>query len=278
MANWASTQALGDPKDPDWQAKNLKWIEPVKGERWQVYAPAAEAFQGLLSELAERGYPLKSSGGYNYRTIRGGKSLSQHAFGNAIDLNAEENPMLKKGDKVQTNLPPDVGEIAAKYGLEWGGNWKRPDAMHFEWKGGGAQPPQQGQAEPSLADTPAARVSGPVEAAGGGFGADAGPQLFMPPEQPGRQDLAEGMVAGAFPDKPKKPVTWKDRMRGAAKGFGAALSDMGGDMAAPMSLPSQIQTTMTPGQMVSPIDPQQADAQRQQLAAAMARLNSGRLF
>jgi hypothetical protein len=122
------------------------------------------------------------------------------------------------------------------------------------------------------------RVSGPVEAAGGGFGADTGPQLYDDAPSDGRQDLAEGMVAGAFPDKPKKPVTWKDRMRGAAKGFGAALSDMGGNMAAPMSLPSQIPTTMTPGQMVSPIDPQQADTQRQQLAAAMARLNSGRLY
>nr|WP_302795429.1 M15 family metallopeptidase [Shinella daejeonensis] len=61
--------------------------------------------------------------------------MSQHAFGTAIDIGAANNPLLSRGAKVVTDLPPNVAELAAKNGLEWGGNWRRPDAMHFEWLG-----------------------------------------------------------------------------------------------------------------------------------------------
>ena len=151
MANWASVDRLGDPSQADWQRKNLTWIEPTPGQRWQVYVGAAPAFQGLLSELAAGGYPIASSGGFNYRTIRGGDKLSQHAFGTAIDLNAATNPRLQPGQKVVTDLPADIGEIAAKYGLEWGGNWTRPDAMHFEWTGGSGAPATAPVAAPAVA-------------------------------------------------------------------------------------------------------------------------------
>ena len=168
MANWASVDRLGDPSQADWQRKNLTWIEPTPGQRWQVYSGAAPAFQGLLAELAAGGYPIASSGGFNYRTIRGGDKLSQHAFGTAIDLNAATNPRLQPGQKVVTDLPANIGEIASKYGLEWGGNWTRPDAMHFEWTGGsGALPatapvdaPTVASAQPSAIATEVAQLFG----------------------------------------------------------------------------------------------------------------------
>ena len=147
MANWASVDRLGNPASADWQAQNLTWIEPVKGQRWQVYKPAEQAFNGFLGDLAATGYPLESSGGFNYRNIRGGDKLSQHAFGTALDLNAATNPRLNPGDKVRTDLPSNVGELAKKWGLEWGGNWKRPDAMHFEYTGGAASGEQPGIAQ-----------------------------------------------------------------------------------------------------------------------------------
>lgn len=137
MANWATVARLGNPADPAWQQQNLATIQPVPGQSWQVYKPAAQAFEGLLRDLAASGYPLKSSGGFNYRNIRGGDKLSQHAFGTAIDINAASNPRLQPGQAVVTDLPPNIGDLAKKYGLEWGGTWKRPDAMHFEWTGGG---------------------------------------------------------------------------------------------------------------------------------------------
>lgn len=142
MANWADITKLGDPRDPNWQKQNLTTIQPVPGQSWQVYKPAAAAFQGLIGDLVAEGYQPHSSGGFNYRTIRGSDKLSQHAFGNAIDINADTNPMLTPGAKVVTDLPANTGELAKKWGLEWGGTWKRPDAMHFEYNGptDGSQP------------------------------------------------------------------------------------------------------------------------------------------
>jgi len=141
MANWANVDRLGNPADPNWQRDNLTWIEPVPGQRWQVYKPAAEAFNGLLGDLIAQGYKPTSSGGFNYRNIRGGNKLSQHAFGTAIDINAGTNPMLGRGDAVVTDLPANTAELAKKYGLEWGGTWARPDAMHFEYVGNGEAGP-----------------------------------------------------------------------------------------------------------------------------------------
>ena len=160
MANWASTGRLGNPLSPGWQEKNLSWISPVKGQRWQVYTPAAQAFTGLLNDLRAEGYNPTSSGGFNYRPIRGNPNkLSQHAFGTAIDVSAEENPL--GGGK--SNLPANTAELARKWGLEWGGTWKnRPDPMHFEYAGGtgGAAPaPAAGDGTAVASAAPAAPAS-----------------------------------------------------------------------------------------------------------------------
>ena len=53
--------------------------------------------------------------------------LSNHAFGLAIDLNSDTNHLGTEGD-----MDPRVVEIFEKWGFEWGGNWDRPDPMHFE--------------------------------------------------------------------------------------------------------------------------------------------------
>jgi hypothetical protein len=143
MANWGTIGRLGDPSDPEWRKKNLTEIEPVPGQRFSVYGPAAGAFVGFLKDLAATGYPVQSSGGFNYRNIRGSDKLSQHAFGTAIDINAATNPLGGS-----TDLPSNVAELAQRHGLEWGGNWKgRPDPMHFEYAGNNVTNPvpQSGQ-------------------------------------------------------------------------------------------------------------------------------------
>ena len=134
MANFANVDRFGDPSSPDWQSQNLVTVTAPNGQRWTVYKEAAPAFSAFLQELTAAGYDPISSGGFNYRNIRGGNMLSQHAFGAAIDINAQANPM----GGTASDLPAGVGEMAAKYGLEWGGNWQsRPDPMHFELTGSG---------------------------------------------------------------------------------------------------------------------------------------------
>lgn len=132
MANYASIANMGDPLSNGWRLRNLTTIKLPNGQSWTVNKQAAPAFRGLFDALQEAGYDPKSSGGFNYRAIRGGSRLSQHAFGNAIDIDAANNPL----GSTRTNMPANIADLAAKAGLEWGGNWKRrPDPMHFEWKG-----------------------------------------------------------------------------------------------------------------------------------------------
>lgn len=128
------TSIFGDPLSPGWEDQNLVTIKAPNGQAWRVHKMAAPSFEGLMRDLVAAGYNPTSSGGFNYRPIRGGTKLSQHAFGNAIDINAASNPMAR--GPMQTDMPPNTAELAAKYGLTWGGTWKdRPDPMHFEWKG-----------------------------------------------------------------------------------------------------------------------------------------------
>lgn len=98
--------------------------------RFTVARKVAPQFSAFLSDLGARGYGIdqRQSGSYNYRNIKDSPRLSQHAYGNAIDLNSLINP---RGSR-KHNLPADIGDIAAKYGLAWGGTWSNPDPMHFE--------------------------------------------------------------------------------------------------------------------------------------------------
>lgn len=175
---------FGDPLSPGWEQNNLVTVKTPNGQSWRVHKLAAPSFEGLLRDLVAAGYNPTSSGGFNYRPIRGGTSLSQHAFGNAIDINAAANPMLK--GRLQTDLPPNTAEIAARHGLMWGGTWKnRPDPMHFEWQG------PNGQGIKMPAANGAGTMSGQLPQSGPSFGGNA----LAPPG-------IAGMFGGAEPVDP----------------------------------------------------------------------------
>lgn len=114
--------------------QNLVKVMTPGGKAAWVHKEAAPSFQRFVNELEGSGYKINSFGGHAHRNIRGGSSLSQHAYGNAIDINPSKNP-LTNGPLI-TDMPSNVREMAAKYGLSWGGDFKRrKDAMHFEWTG-----------------------------------------------------------------------------------------------------------------------------------------------
>lgn len=76
----------------------------------------------------------KCAGTYNPRKVRGSATKwSNHAFGAAIDLNAEEN-----GFNAKSTIPLPVIAAFKKQGARWGGDYRgRKDPMHFEFCDGG---------------------------------------------------------------------------------------------------------------------------------------------
>lgn len=73
--------------------------------------------------------------GYAERPIRGGWQLSNHASGTAIDLNATQHPLGVSVDDTFSDAEIDrIREIVevTRGVVRWGGEWSRPDGMHFE--------------------------------------------------------------------------------------------------------------------------------------------------
>lgn len=71
--------------------------------------------------------------GFAYRTIRGyTTTLSNHASGTAIDINAPLHPLGASGT-VRADKVAAMRAKAAELGLRWGGDYRgRKDEMHFE--------------------------------------------------------------------------------------------------------------------------------------------------
>lgn len=116
----------------------LTTITSPSGARFTVAADYAPKFQALIGDLESAGYGInpKASGGYNPRTIAGTNKPSNHAFGRAIDINWDRNARGTKGD-----IPAELARmLAAKHGMTWGGDWRNPDAMHFEVANAGPVP------------------------------------------------------------------------------------------------------------------------------------------
>ncbi|NEJ73784.1 tail length tape measure protein [Rhizobium phaseoli] len=109
---------------------DLAQVSTSNGLVASVNKQFAANFQGLIDGLEGVGYKIKSLGGYNFRNIAGTNKLSNHAFGDAIDINPGTNPM---GRRLVTDMPSSVSALAAQNGLAWGGDWNsKKDAMHFE--------------------------------------------------------------------------------------------------------------------------------------------------
>lgn len=86
-----------------------------------------------------------NTSGFNYREKTGGGSLSNHAYGWAIDINTVQNPYLKGNLVLPPNGkydPQSPGTLTAEspivkkfleLGWTWGGSWESlKDYQHFE--------------------------------------------------------------------------------------------------------------------------------------------------
>ncbi len=76
---------------------------------------------------------LTWAGSYVPRLVRGGKSLSNHAFGTAFDINVPWNGLGVRPALVgEKGSVRELVPIAHEHGFYWGGHFTRQDGMHFE--------------------------------------------------------------------------------------------------------------------------------------------------
>lgn len=96
-----------------------------------------EMLRGAMNELVDDGLehlvdPAGFAGCWNPRYIRvtTGRpaGISRHAWGAALDLNADSNPVGSAGTQ-----DPRLIAVMGDWGFTWGGDWLVPDPMHFEY-------------------------------------------------------------------------------------------------------------------------------------------------
>lgn len=99
---------------------------PVKAEVAPLFIGFAQEFDQTVEKLV-RGWCW----GYAFRAIIGYLRISKHSAGIAIDLNAPRHPLGRRGT-FSARQVRQIRVLCRKYGLKWGGDWSRPDEMHFE--------------------------------------------------------------------------------------------------------------------------------------------------
>lgn len=111
-------------------------ISMRKGDVATILVYVAKRFDSEVEPLVWPG-----NWGYAERKIRGGSSLSNHASGTAIDLNAPRHYLGARGTftsrqvKVIKSILSDLQGV-----IRWGGNYSgRKDEMHFEINAGTAR-------------------------------------------------------------------------------------------------------------------------------------------
>lgn len=137
--------------DPIWERENIVRIAPPYNmvlawdttravSRIAVHKKCEKSLRRILTKIAEEFdakdrayYQLDRFGGcYNFRLMRGGVRLSVHSYGAAIDLAPELNGLGVKYKPDSRMMPMKAVRIFEADGWGWGGDWHRPDAMHFE--------------------------------------------------------------------------------------------------------------------------------------------------
>lgn len=119
---------------------NVKGFHDKYGHTMALNPSVGNRFVGFLNALQGQGYKINSLGTHVIRNqANGSGQLSLHSYGLAADINPDQNP-YSQANHLVTNLPKGVGQLAAKYGLVWGGAWKHSkDAMHFSVPWGGRE-------------------------------------------------------------------------------------------------------------------------------------------
>jgi hypothetical protein len=111
-------------------------VKTAGGNTFTANPASAPYLQGFVEDLEKAGAPITDIGGHNIRTIAGTNRLSQHAYGNAIDINQQSRNVVSPAfGKWARENPDALRATQRKWGIISGGDWKNPDFGHFEWGG-----------------------------------------------------------------------------------------------------------------------------------------------
>lgn len=118
--------------DPAWVREHIVTADvPILGSvtcNKQMIPQLRAALQEIQQRgLADEIHTGEYGGCYNARFIAGSQTLSNHAFGLAVDLNVPGNLRGSVGE-----IDRAVVAIFKSWGFGWGGDWNWTDPMHFE--------------------------------------------------------------------------------------------------------------------------------------------------
>ncbi len=118
--------------DPGWVAAHIVTEPvPILGDvtcNRLMIPQLRAALEDVVSQgLADKIHPGEYAGCYYPRFIAGSTTLSNHAFGLALDLNVPGNQRGTAGE-----IDRGVVAIFKHWGFTWGGDWRYTDPMHFE--------------------------------------------------------------------------------------------------------------------------------------------------
>lgn len=137
--------------DPEWRAANLPSVRETypTGIQARCHVNVRDALRSALLEIAltlpglvnsrPTGIDVANTNTYGGCSIglarfsRFGASvgtISRHSWGQPIDMSTVDNC---QGCVPQFDCR--IVQVFRKYGFSWGGNYLRPDGMHFEWVG-----------------------------------------------------------------------------------------------------------------------------------------------
>ena len=119
---------------PGWQRANITKVQLHNGKRVRLHNAVADSFAKAFQEASEES-------GYNPSSVQTqvarhilwdpSKGLSNHTYGTAVDFDPTDNPYGKRSGKIRDF--PEFINIMNCHGWLWGGDWKTPDDMHFEF-------------------------------------------------------------------------------------------------------------------------------------------------
>lgn len=122
---------------------DMVWVRaPISGARWEVHRKVAPLLTYIVAEAERRGYlfdhgpgDVDDDWGYANRPIRGTRTPSNHSWGLAVDIDAQQYPQGQR-----RKVPPAwLISLFGQWGWSWGGGWSYADPMHFEVLGTPAQ-------------------------------------------------------------------------------------------------------------------------------------------